>query len=627
MSDLSLFDVKITLIKLLERSGRAKYREERNNLLIQIDFVSQGINPETGTEETFSSELVDALLLRENKDWLTKFCCAVYARLGSSFRSEFTQIAQALELDLAKIFSETEPTSKRSVEEGKKPARSLLVVNGLSLDKKKIKDILSQIAVDNDLAELRVRSSQYFESGEAVCRFLSQWSEQFKIHPSRDGFCFDMDRDLKGQTQEVQQGISRLLAKPKKEFEESNFSVWSPFLSNLSDAQVLLLGTTFQGERPVNYFFCAEPYYRVRFIDSLILRLNIEPESIRKLWEKTRDDVAKSLAAKFLVENLDLPIKDAFEPFSSGFGYGILALSRFFKELTNLFKGQLSVGFNIEGEGQFFAKECIELVAAPEAVSFESPEKSDVTITALFESRKYRPLSDDELRVPIKRPFALPKNLLTGNVEPRAYLPRSDSVAMGEQASILFVGGAEHNLPLLHVVNRLRWEKKYRIGIAENKFCTVGSHKFLIGSENFVYGIGPAGREGMVGFMTRERLEASKQNCEILSFRVPAEKSTEFQAFCVYGYSAVMTRIGAAILAEALEGKTDTMKKFLPLDEEEPGELGNFLYSFKEAQREEKWKEFLQLWDARDLLNKTVLSPDDVTFLSEHISRKKTTST
>ena len=344
----------------------------------------------------------------------------------------------------------------------------------------------------------------------------------------------------------------------------NNFDVWSVFPSNISDVQPLNAFHKIRGVE-ASLFFCGEPYYHVEYIDSLYFKFpdNAELEKARCLY--------KELHADWLGAH------------TSGYGYGIAFASRFIKGLsqcgrreaipvaikvTSLAGGRLGVA------AAEFALECARLISSPHQCEDRNPslvigaEGQEVMnppavlrleLSNICVMGEKRPDEGElEVRVPFKRPVALPRDVCTREAAASLLIPASPALQQGgARLHVLALGGAEHNLGLVHLLNVLRWSLvEPPVVFEENVFdadrrTQPGGPMFSAGTETLVR-----------AYNAKLRNRGDDANAvELLLLRVskypgwPAPPpATGFGGWgevwlaLVYGFSAPMTRIGVAKL-------------------------------------------------------------------------------
>lgn len=203
------------------------------------------------------------------------------------------------------------------------------------------------------------------------------------------------------------------------------------------------------------------------------------------------------------------------------------------------------------------------------------------------------------LRIPLKKPVALPK----GRSGRLLDAPFPEAAMGGGPLTVLFLGGCEHNLALLHAITWLRWNYpniQYGVGIAENMFDRLYQSGYLLGSEITVYGIakevftrddhghraevlhlptGPIGRRDLVPIPGHN---VSLDDCRI---------------YAVVGYSAPSTKICALrFLYAMLNDETE----FLP-DGSRPSRI---TYAAPVGDAKFLTSDFLREWDGIDGINK-----------------------
>ncbi len=149
--------------------------------------------------------------------------------------------------------------------------------------------------------------------------------------------------------------------------------------------------------------------------------------------------------------------------------------------------------------------------------------------------RRLQDIRNRRFTIPVKRFIAVPKGN-KGTIHEELLIPElsdMDQMKMG-----LILGGAEQNLGLQYLVNRLRWNEENRknrnnhvkMGIAENAFEDYHKMDYLIGTENLVYGV--------TNTIHSRLLSNNKNKAEVFEIRI-----NQNIFYNIYGYSALSTKM------------------------------------------------------------------------------------
>lgn len=206
-------------------------------------------------------------------------------------------------------------------------------------------------------------------------------------------------------------------------------------------------------------------------------------------------------------------------------------------------------------------------------------------------------LFSKKIRIPIKRFIAVPS---TRNCEQEIdnillpHMVKSNQLEFG-----MTLGGAEQNLALLYLVNRNRWMRDkepygyiegrsgLKVGIAENSFDNYNENGFLVGTEGLVYGV----TNRLKGRISANEIH---NQAEVYYLSIG-----EFKLFCIYGYSAPMTKMCSM---KFLYFYQHEKKDFIPGKVKETKQLLN--YEKKLNEKEDFFSsEFLKDWDIKDIIN------------------------
>lgn len=579
-------------------------------------------------------------------------------------------------------------------------SKTVLIMNGLTLDKGEFNDILKKIAGDRhiwyamDYIRRMNRNSKAIKTIKDIIDFMG-------IAKAVDVLQIASLPLLAAK--KITEYVSEKLPDCAKsestnqDFEgKTNFDYWKLFLSNLSDTQTLLPAFVYSQakSRPdekvtVKQLFCALPYYKNKYIDALRVEITlnnnkgITAERVEALIHSHIISVSyaacirEKLSQFAKVYSADNELQSEIERIISGLSdrsvFGLTFLSGLLKELydnddivfefsSDLLKNENNV-YHLNDDGVFI-RELIMQAGNPGKVKLckelaQDPNKNIIKVIGLDQTtsreKKKNSIRDlfiytDEnklsLCIPIKRIISVPVSYLKQmqtinymlehnpcdeNIYPLPECFKKDDV------EIFSIGGGEHNLPLVHLINLLRY--KYRderhFGFIENAFDLELKRKtandfncypeFLIGLETAVKGVNRLIRqretvvideqEAMDANLKLMDLKSMSHVAEILSIEYDYADGGSKKKICgyaVYGFSAAATRFALLGLLYALDEQND--KAFS--DAMEPAKKGKFhrseyisfsrqhllLYSIGES-RPEFFNNILPGCDTIDIMN------------------------
>lgn len=555
-----------------------------------------------------------------------------------------------------------------------------IILNGLTLDKEKMHNVIKSIDDDADIKKL-IRTSRYNVHGKFLWTFVLGLIplilyvyyqffsiKQMLIEDSISATAINylntyymyvvipivlyLINDfrsfiirIKNSTNEV---FEYLIFIFDKKSPRRPLDMWGFFLSNLSDSHSLIPATKLLDDN-IKYIYCGLPYYDVEYIDSILIRVT---PKIKKTYVKFYKD--------FAIESYDNVRKNIIRGekkiLQTKHVFGIFFFSKFLFTILQdhvAENGKLIINFNLSLKNEKkleFIKECVKLCSDPNITSFDSgssdKESINIIVEDIFMLRDKKPkLRKNQILIPFKRFIALPINY-GGNskykkpVDSNLILPeipefyssknmKNEAVEESNETvganiselkpkesviKIYSMGGTEHNLPLLHIVNHHRWSKKDSrfFGIAENKFDEAIIEKedeisqqikrnsrekrekleYNVGASHFVFGINAKVRHRNLGF---------NNEAEVFRFKIKNDRTYDILSF--YGYSAPMTRI--ALLKYLHEVKINPETPFEPKLEEN-GEESDGAYKLYRVGNENDNifdSEFLAHWDKFDCMN------------------------
>lgn len=482
--------------------------------------------------------------------------------------------------------------------------KTILIMNGLSLDKAVFNDVLKRVANDRHIWYARDKIRQNYGDKKLLNRAkqISFFADLVGMHPGIN-VCsllkYPADKTIDYIGKKLPEHAGKINPKYK-----NNFDYWNLFLSNISDTQTLI--SYMEPNTKIKQVFSGRPYYENKYIDSLFIEIklndNIDENKIKNLIIK---HVEYIFYAEYICETLEQSfaehsiIKKIKSVLSERGAFGIYFLSGFFNELygdeeinfefsTNLIDS--TKGLNEEGA---FIRELVLLAGNPGKINFHCEKKSssdniirlikiDNEVSQLNSNKSLKQLFYNKktkdgflkLLLPIKRVISLPYSSLEA-IKKMGKIPLAfekdvhplPEIFKEDDLQIISVGGGEHNLPLVHLVNVIRHKdmEERRFGFLENAFDRNlrgdknAFPEFMICLEKFVSGINSLarGREIIDSSPLPMITEAQSNEAEILKI----DFNEKIGGFAVYGFSAPMTRYAFLALIYALDEENDNLFK------------------------------------------------------------------
>jgi len=481
--------------------------------------------------------------------------------------------------------------------------KTILIMNGLSLDKAVFNDILKRVANDRHIWYARDKIRQNYEDQKLLkkAKKISFFADIVGMHPGIN-VCsllkFPADKTIDYIEKKLPEYAGKINPKYK-----NNFDYWNLFLSNISDTQTLI--SNMKPSTKIKQVFSGRPYYENKYIDSLIIEIKLNNEIDEKIIKNL---IVKHIEyifyAEYICEALEQSIADPtiikkFKAILSERGiFGIYFLSGFFNELYGNeeinfeFSNNLINSNNGLNEDGVFIRELVLLAGNPGKINFhyEKESNSDNVIRLMkidnevsqlnsksFKQLFFKQKTEDgflKLLIPIKRVISLPYSSLE-EIKKMEKIPSTfendiyplPKIFEKDNLRIISVGGGEHNLPLVHLVNIIRHkdEEKRRFGFLENAFDRNlrgdkdAFPEFMICLEKFVSGINSLarGREIIDSSPLPMVTEVQSNEAEILKI----DFNDKIEGFAVYGFSAPMTRYAFLALIYALDEENDDLFK------------------------------------------------------------------
>lgn len=484
-------------------------------------------------------------------------------------------------------------------------SKTPLILNGLTLDKVLFNNILKMVENDRHIRYARekvgesVRKKMAVNIASELCNLATSFSIGAGFIAGVPGVSILALLAFAGSTivTDIQGGLSSFAGEIDLT-NKNNFDYWKIFFSNLSDTQTLI-SSTLQNRR-TKQIYCDRPYYENKYIDSLLIEIKckggINKREIKNLINKHIESV---FYAEFICENikLDSYTKKRAEAILSKRGlFGIYFLSGLLWELYKdeevafeYSKDLMTDGQSLNKDG-VFVRELMLLAGNPGKIKFcsEGQGNNDNTIRLIgcddkisqdkskgsFEDLFYGDAKEDgyiRLLVPIKRIVSMPvsyaKKLESLGRIPKPYesdiYPLPD-VFQEDDLLIFAVGGGEHNFPLVHLVNIMRYRdiENRRFGLLENAFdrqmrgqSAKALPEFMIAVEKFVSGLNAMARTRATSDALASSTEPQIYSNEAEVLRIEFNKRIE--GYAIYGYSAPMTRYAFLGLLYALDKRNN----------------------------------------------------------------------
>jgi hypothetical protein len=486
-------------------------------------------------------------------------------------------------------------------------SKTSLILTGLTLDKALFNSILKMVENDRHIRYARekvgksVRKKIAVNVASELCNLATSFSIGAGFIEGVQGVSILALLAFAGSTivTNIQGGLSSFAGKIDLT-NKNNFDYWKIFFSNLSDTQTLI-SSTLQNRR-TKQIYCDRPYYENKYIDSLLIEIKckdgINKREIKNLINKHIESV---FYAEFICENIELDsyTKKRAEAILSKRGlFGIYFLSGLLWELYKdeevifEFSRDLMPDSNSLNEDGVFVRELVLLAGNPGKVKFcsqgngngdniikliridhgISQDKSNKS-KGKFDQLFYENAQDDgyvRVVVPIKRIVSMPVSYVKklGSLEriPEPYerdiYPLPD-VFQEDDLLIFAVGGGEHNFPLVHLVNIMRYKdaENRRFGFVENAFDRQmrgqanALPEFMIAVEKFVSGLNALARTRVTSQASVASREPQIYSNEAEVLRIEFDKRIE--GYAIYGYSAPMTRYAFLGLLYALDKRNN----------------------------------------------------------------------
>jgi hypothetical protein len=397
----------------------------------------------------------------------------------------------------------------------------------------------------------------------------------------------------------------------------NNFDYWRIFFSNLSDTQTLIASTktftrrnakAYDGISKTKQVFCGRPYYQNMYIDSLVIGIKKKDNTDKQIRALVKELVEEHIKSVFYAEYICKGIESDTQ-LGSGIKnrarvilgdrilFGIYFLSGLIKglygdeEVTFEYSTDLITDSGSLKEDGVFVRELVLLAGNPGKVKFCSQGKGngDNIIKLIridrgisqdnskkkFDQLFYENAQDDgyvRVVVPIKRIVSMPVSYaeklesLTEIPEPyeEDIYPLPD-VFQNDDLRIFAVGGAEHNLPLVHLVNIMRYKDRENrsFGFVENAFDRQmrdqprALPEFMMALERFVSGLNVLARARATSEASAAYTEQQIYSNEAEVLRIEFDKRIE--GYAIYGYSAPMTLYAFLGLLYALDKRNDCL--------------------------------------------------------------------
>ncbi|RLG36768.1 MAG: hypothetical protein DRN91_07175 [Candidatus Alkanophagales archaeon] len=359
----------------------------------------------------------------------------------------------------------------------------------------------------------------------------------------------------------------------------------------------------------IRLFYADMPYYWLRFIDSIYVSADcfledgrketVSKSELEKIWKEVYDEHLEdfyTIIGKYVKGEEFAEIDKGSPPRikASRFVFGIFFLSRFFKKMYDKLKGRFenkpNIYFAIDlpedgqsediGEEEWsgakeIIKEIMFLSLRSDAKYISNINDNDIKRPALviyvkgakmlvrIKNRGFdlHELGEEARReavvkLPVKRLIAIPLDLREGTLKPNSDIPfpmfseeedKKNSTCMDKKNSTLVIslGGPEHNLALLHLINYLRQRNIPNIPIIQvaesNQWWDEHEYKIQVGTENYVYGIWP---RDLHNGRTTLRAPYDEPNGAYIFY----DESDDMGFIITVGFNALMTKVATVYM-------------------------------------------------------------------------------
>jgi len=384
-------------------------------------------------------------------------------------------------------------------------------------------------------------------------------------------------------------------------------SLWETIQGSVMDGQITMAAEKMlHMKTKTACYFSGEPYYDIRLVSTI--NIAFSKRSDYRRWKKEYKHHFKKYAIETIVNVTDSNHfnEEKKELKVSTYVFGTLFISGFFKtmhrKLTDGAKNKhitmtLDIPYDIKDTySRQFAKYVIELATTPDyykwsnesqptnfrpeddyrisikSIDYVDEKKIKGPIQYILQEQKNK--LKKEISIPVKKYFAIPhltmeeenKHQKLIKAQPaigftvtksidNAYdgciLPRTN---IGMKADcIIALGGAEQNLGLLYLINKVRWDKRVqitsaKIGIVENSFDDGAEFDFMVGSESLVHAVNNK-------IKGRELGNYSKNQADVFSIKLSSmysDSSKECVLYGIYGYSAQATKLTTVVFLNEL---------------------------------------------------------------------------
>lgn len=482
--------------------------------------------------------------------------------------------------------------------------KTTLIMNGLTLDKAVFNDILKKIANDMHIKYARDKIEKHYTKKKImkIVKKSMNTCDYFSMVPGINILSSLVTVPMNKIINEIDKNIP-LHADKMRTKDKNNFDYWNLFLSNISGTQPLISSTIHN--KNTKQLFSGRPYYENKYIDSIVVEIKLNSKINKKQIKYLIDKYIESVFyAEYICDDIDhivsepLIKKHIIATLSERSLFGIYFLSGLLKELygnneVNFeFSNNLINDNNGLNEDGAYIRELVLLAGNPGKINFynqnkgngnniirllrldseTSQNKSNKSYGKLFYGIK----TDDgflKLLIPIKRVISLPYSFKE-QIENFGKIPSTFEESIyplpdcfnNLNLRIFSLGGGEHNLPLVHLINIIRHKDKdkRRFGFLENVFdrdlrgiSQDTNPEFLICLEKFVSGVNslPRSRKNVASPPSSMLVEAQSNEAEILKI----DFNDKIEGYAVYGFSAPMTRYAFLALLYALDEKNEKL--------------------------------------------------------------------
>ena len=338
------------------------------------------------------------------------------------------------------------------------------------------------------------------------------------------------------------------LIKPNRR--RNPLNIWSFYQGSNIDAQIVNTATYYlQDKYNCKVYYTGQPYFDYFFLDSIECQWN--HTKIRNFFFRIR--FFMDFSVKNMMAYADkAPFKDGEKLIEcSNSVFGILFSSMYLKKcLSNgYYKGKLKIHITAqEQRKKDFIIEWMDCcIGSNNWYEVSSEEKPDLIVSDMIyystneiKAEKLLSRIRSSLKRLHERKFIIPIK--------RLIVKETDNFVNSRKGikKWIVLGGAEQHLGLQSMMNNYRRNKEYEIGYAENLFDVESKQcKLCVGTEGIVYTVG----KHVLARITNKQNVTKKAKV----FKMIIKEDEEMEVICVYGLSAMMTKIALITLLAAIK--------------------------------------------------------------------------